>query len=68
MANDRLVVGIIFICLAPSPAKLLADLIEHEKNMLAGPDGTIDGIANSAGSDIRAGSGNLNRTISGISA
>jgi hypothetical protein len=52
MANDRLVVGIIFICLAPSPAKLLAELIEHEKNILAGPDGTIDGIANSAGSDI----------------
>src|SRR5215475_3072510 len=34
MANERL--GIIFICLAPSPAKSLAELIEDKKDILAG--------------------------------
>ena len=36
MANKRLVIGIIFACLAPSPAKSFAEVIEHEKNILAG--------------------------------
>src|SRR5215831_14969774 len=34
MANERLVIGIIFICLAPSAAKSLAELIEDKKNIL----------------------------------
>ena len=36
MANERLLIGIIFICLAPSSAKPLAELIEDEKDVLAG--------------------------------
>jgi hypothetical protein len=35
MANERFVIGIIFIRFAPSPAKSLAELIEHEKDILA---------------------------------
>ena len=36
MANERLVIGIIFICLAPRAAKSLAKLIEDKKNILTG--------------------------------
>jgi hypothetical protein len=36
MANERFVIGIIFACLAPSPAKSLAEPIEHEENIPAG--------------------------------
>src|SRR6516164_5854590 len=37
MANERFVIGILFIRLAPRSAEPSAELIEHEKNILAGP-------------------------------
>jgi hypothetical protein len=36
MANERLAIGIIFTCFAPSPTESLAELIEYEINVPAG--------------------------------